>query len=73
MEKAFLCRKALASLGIIAKDFPKATVVTTQCHKHQRKIMKKFHAPAQDVNRNHLLWQRLYLMALMVLKTIWTP
>ncbi|KAH3882328.1 hypothetical protein DPMN_006263 [Dreissena polymorpha] len=28
MEKAFLCREALASLGIIAKDFPKATVVT---------------------------------------------
>ena len=28
MEKAFLCREALVSLGIIAKDFPKATAMT---------------------------------------------
>ena len=29
MEKAFLCRESLVSLGIIAKDFPKATAMTT--------------------------------------------
>ena len=28
MEKAFLCMEALVSLGIIAKDFPKATAMT---------------------------------------------
>ncbi|MCG7876793.1 MAG: hypothetical protein N0C90_10735, partial [Candidatus Thiodiazotropha endolucinida] len=29
MEKAFLCREALVSLGIIAKDFPKAIAITS--------------------------------------------
>ena len=29
MEKAYLCREALVSLGIIAKDFSKATAMTS--------------------------------------------